>query len=162
MGDGPQHAKRVFIPEAAVAGARSRVEIPTPAARRSPVAADTAIIGASVRTLWPERPRASAVAMRSGLIVGVGDDREIRGLCDARTDVIDGSGLALVPGLIDAHQHPIWGAELTAGVDLGGLGTLEELREALARERERVGPDGWVRGWGLEYGVFPVGEIDGA
>jgi predicted amidohydrolase YtcJ len=123
------------------------------------VSADAAVVGASIRTLWPERPHASAVAIRSGLILAVGDDVEVRDLCDARTEVIDGSGTALVPGLIDAHQHPIWGAELTAGLDLNGLKTLDEVRETLRRERERLGPDEWVRGWGLDYGVFPVGQI---
>ena len=58
--------------------------------------------------------------MRDGVIVAVGD---VRDECDARTEVLDARGNALVPGLVDSHLHPFWGAELARGVDLGGLRT---------------------------------------
>lgn len=121
---------------------------------------DWALTGASIRTLDPARPHASALGVRAGRFVAVGTDAEVRTLCDAATPVIEGRDLAVVPGLIDAHQHPIWGAELTDGVDLGGLSTLEAVRAALAAERRRVGPEEWVRGWNLEYAVFAGRAIE--
>ena len=133
------------------------------------VSADTAVVGASIRTLWSERPHASAVAIRSGLILAVGDDAEVRDLCDARTEVIDGSGTALVPGLIDAHQHPIWGAELTAGLDLNGLKTIDEVRRRCAASASASGrtsgsgAGGWTTGsspWG-QIGVAPLADALG-
>ena len=36
------------------------------------------ILGARIRTLDPDRPWASAVAIRDGVIVAVGDDDEVR------------------------------------------------------------------------------------
>jgi predicted amidohydrolase YtcJ len=116
--------------------------------------ADFAVIGASIRTLDPALPRAAAVAMRDGRIVAVGSDAEVREHCDGTTRVLDGHRMAIVPGLIDAHQHPVWGTELRRGADLAGLGTLEEVLRALERERERVGDDGWVLAFGLDYAVF--------
>ena len=118
-------------------------------------------MGARVRTLDPHRPRATAVAIRAGTIVAVGDDAEVRESCDAKTEVVDARGAAVVPGLVDAHQHPFWGAEASQGADLGGLTTLEEVRRALAAERARRGDGEWVQGFGLDYNVFGGAEMEG-
>jgi predicted amidohydrolase YtcJ len=69
-------------------------------------AAELAILGASIRTLDPARPRASAVAVRDGIVVAVGDDAEVREHTGAATELVDGRGIALVPGLVDSHIHP--------------------------------------------------------
>ncbi len=114
--------------------------------------AELAIISASVRTLDPDRPRATAVAFRDGTIVAVGSDTEVRDACDSATELVDGSGMAVVPGIVDGHIHP-FRPDHVAGADLTRCGTLAELHEALAAERERA-QDGWVRGWGVDYGLF--------
>jgi predicted amidohydrolase YtcJ len=124
-------------------------------------AATLAILGAHIRTLDPHRPMASAVAMRDGVIVEVGDDATVRAACDATTEIIDGRGLAIVPGLTDSHFHPFWGAEATRGADLTRVRTPDELRAALAAEREKVGPDAWIIGWGLVFEVFEETGIRG-
>lgn len=124
-------------------------------------AADLAIVGARIRTLDPANPFATAVAVRDGTIIAVGDDADIRAECDARTELIDGTKLAIVPGLTDSHFHPFWGAEATQGADLTKVKTLDQLRSALAAEQRRVGPDAWVRGWGLVFEVFEETAIRG-
>ena len=124
--------------------------------------ADLAVLGARIRTLDPARPWATAVALRGGTIVAVGDDAEVRDACDATTETIDGRGLALVPGLVDSHQHPLMGADDTVGADLAGLATLDALRSALAAEHARCGAGQWVRGHSLEYATFDGLELDGA
>jgi len=123
--------------------------------------ADLAILGASIRTLDPARPRASAVAVSDGIVVAVGDDAEVREHAGAATELLDGSGIALVPGLVDSHIHPFHGTDGTRGADLGGLRTLDEVRGALADERARCAPGEWVLGWGLSYDAFH-GERIGA
>lgn len=125
-------------------------------------AADGAIVGARIRTLDPERPSASAVAWRDGTIVAVGDDAEVRAVCDARTELVDRAGGALVAGLVDGHFHPIMGVDWThGGVDLMACQTLDQARALLAREHARIDDDGWVVGHGLPYGAFPSGVVDG-
>jgi predicted amidohydrolase YtcJ len=116
--------------------------------------AELAIFGASIRTLDPRRPQAEAVAVRAGTIVAVGSQAEVREHCDARTEILDGHGrLAIVPGLVDAHIHPLH-AEQTRGADLTRCTTLSEVQFELSHERREIGGDGWVVGWGLEYNVF--------
>ena len=123
--------------------------------------ADHAVLGARIRTLDPAQPWASAVAWRDGTIVAVGDDAAVRTACDGRTELIDGSGLALTPGLVDSHQHPLMGADETVGADLAGLGTLDEVRTALAAEYARCAPGQWVTGHSLEYATFDGVELSG-
>ncbi|MHB1572260.1 MAG: amidohydrolase [Solirubrobacteraceae bacterium] len=123
--------------------------------------ADRAILGASILTLDPRQPRASAVAFRDGVIVAVGDAAAVRRECDSRTEVIDGAGMVITPGLVDAHIHPFW-VDVVAGVQLSDCKTLDEVLAALARERDRVGDGAWVRGWGLEYALFKGVPIRGA
>jgi predicted amidohydrolase YtcJ len=71
-----------------------------------------------------------------------------------RTRVIDGAGLAVVPGLTDSHIHPFWGTRLTRGVDLRSAHSLEEIRERLRQERERCGPGGWLLAHSAHYEPF--------
>ena len=123
--------------------------------------ADLAILGASIRTLDPARPHASAVAVRDGIVVAVGDDDEVRAHAGAATELVDGSGIALVPGLVDSHVHPFHGTDGSRGAALAGLQTLDEVRGALAAERARCAPGEWVLGWGLSYNAFH-GERIGA
>lgn len=103
-----------------------------------------AIVGADVLTLDPARPRASAVAVAAdGTIAAVGDDAEIRARCGARTELVDGAGLTVTPGLVDGHVHPVWGAKLARGVELRDVHDVAGLRDALLAERARLGPQRW-------------------
>jgi len=108
--------------------------------------ADGAILGAAVRTMDDERPTATALAWRDGALVAVGDDEDVRPFVGAGTQVIDGRGLAVMPGLVDSHIHPFHGTLQTRGVDLRSAATLDEVRDRLAAERRRCGPDTWVLG----------------
>jgi len=131
-------------------------------ARLGRIAADLAILGARVRTLDPARPVASALAVREGRLVAVGDEGEVREHLDARTERIDGAGLTVVPGLVDAHIHPFHGTDGTRGVSLAGLRRLDDVRAALARERRRCNPGEWVLGYGLAYDAFAGQELAAA
>ena len=121
--------------------------------------ATLALLGAEVRTLDPRRPRATAVAVGGDRILAVGDDAEIRALCGARTEVLDLAGAAVVPGLVDAHMHPLWAADLTEGADCTRVTSLPELAAAL--RAERTGSEAVVRGWGVDYAVFAGAALDG-
>jgi predicted amidohydrolase YtcJ len=121
----------------------------------SPSPITLAIVGADVLTLDPSRPRASAVAIdASGHIAAIGDDAEVRARCSPATELIEGAGLTVLPGLVDAHVHPVWGATLARGVELRDVHDVAGLREALQAERARLGPQALVRGWALDYAVL--------
>ncbi len=93
-------------------------------------AADLVIVGARVRTLDPSTPSASALATRGGKIIAVGDRHAIAEFRGPHTEVLDGNGRVVVPGLVDAHAHPLWGARATRDADLSGA---RDLADALRR-----------------------------
>jgi predicted amidohydrolase YtcJ len=118
---------------------------------------DLILTGAKVRTLDPARPYATAVAVRDGVIVAVGDEADVREWRGAGTEVVPLEGAHLVPGLVDAHSHPVWGLDLATGADLSGVRDLAGLRAALAGA-ERV--EGWVLGFGLDHNAFEGRPVD--
>ena len=126
-----------------------------------PAQPDLIIQGARIRTLDHDLPACSAVAVKDGYIVASGDDDTIRAMRGPGTTVIDGRGIAFVPGLTDSHIHPLMGTIRTQGADLFDATSLDDIQERLVRERERVGPDTWVQGWGLHYEPFEEVGIRG-
>jgi predicted amidohydrolase YtcJ len=117
-------------------------------------AADLLIIGARVRTLDPDRPSASAIAITDGTIVAVGLDAELRELAGGGTEVIDLKGAAAVPGLTDSHTHALPSRIPLRGVDLMDARTLDDIRARVAAERAGCEPGAWIFGWGLDYNAF--------
>lgn len=101
------------------------------------------------------RAPASAMLITAGCITAIGSDAEISELASRQgIPVRDLRGATITPGLFDSHTHPNWAAEVTAGVNLGGLGTIEALRTALAAEHAKLPEGAWLRGWNLEYEPF--------
>jgi predicted amidohydrolase YtcJ len=121
---------------------------------------DLIVWGAQIRTLDPNLPFCSAIAVKDGRILATGDDDSLRAMCGAGTTVIDGRGIAFVPGLTDSHIHPLWGTRATQGADLFDARSVAEIRARLAGERERTASD-WLLGSGLHYEPFEETGIRG-
>ncbi|WP_416443593.1 amidohydrolase [Leucobacter sp. HNU] len=116
---------------------------------------DLALIGARLRTNTDADAEATAILVRDGRIALIGDDAAVRAEAEtAGIEVRELAGAVITPGLFDSHTHPHWAAEVTAGVDLGGLETIDALREAIAAEHARLPEGAWLRGWNLEYEAF--------
>lgn len=73
-------------------------------------AADLVLFNGRVFTAEANQPRAQAVAVEDGKILGVGSDAEVLALADERTKRVDLAGKVLMPGMIDTHSHPVMGA----------------------------------------------------
>ncbi len=120
-------------------------------------AADLVLTAARVHTLDPAGPRAEAVAVKDGTIVAVGDRTDTAGWTGPGTETVDLGGATLTPGLVDAHSHPVWGLEMSAGTDLTAVTDLAGLRAAL----HAAAPEGgWLLGWGLDHNAFGDQPLD--
>ncbi len=134
----------------------------------TPEHSGVAFVGAHLRTntdldQLPEAAQPTALLVRDGRIVKLGSDDEIReAAAAAGVQVRDLEGATITPGLFDSHTHPNWAAEVTAGVNLGGLDSIERIREALAAEHARLPEGAWLRGWNLEYEPFELSGMRGA
>jgi predicted amidohydrolase YtcJ len=127
--------------------------------------ADVVFVGQIV-TLDSSRPRGTALAVKGGRILAVGEVSSLEPFVGPRTEKIDLPGVA-VPGLADAHAHASGFGDQLATMDLRGL----ERGQIVARVKELAGrtPEGeWILGGGWDEGHFrPVAfptaaELDAA
>ena len=97
-----------------------------------PGAPDVIYYNGRIATLDPARPAASAVAVKDGKFEAVGASDDIRALAASGTRSIDLKGRFVVPGLIDAHTHPMETLMMKEGwVDARFPGT-PSVKQALA------------------------------
>jgi predicted amidohydrolase YtcJ len=68
---------------------------------------DVIFINGKIVTVDKAGSIVSAVAVKDGKIMAVGKDADIRKLAGSSTKIIDLGGKTVVPGLIDAHTHPV-------------------------------------------------------
>ena len=73
--------------------------------------ADTVFMGGPIYTLDKTNRVVEALAIKNGAIIGVGSKQELTKLIDSNTSVVDLDGKTLMPGLVDAHMHPMAGGE---------------------------------------------------
>jgi len=107
---------------------------------------DMILHGGKFTTLDRARPTATAVAIRNGRFIRVGDDREVLALAGPGTKIIDLRGRSALPGLCDNHTHVIRGG-LNFNLELRWDG-VRSLADAMAMLKQQVAvtpPPQWVR-----------------
>jgi predicted amidohydrolase YtcJ len=117
---------------------------------------DSILTGGVVWTFDPERPEATAVAIRGGRIAAVGDDDAILALARRETRRVDLGGAFVLPGLVDAHGHVRCLGERLSGLDLRGLASPEAIADRV-RARVAAGPaaGAWISGGGWDQNLWP-------
>jgi predicted amidohydrolase YtcJ len=117
--------------------------------------ADLILFGGRIYTMDQAVPLASALAVRGGRIIAVGDHDAVRDLGGPETEHINLKGRIALPGFTDAHLHLLeYGLSLT-GVQLDGLDSSAKVVSAVA-ERARHTPAGeWIRGYGWNRNLWP-------
>ena len=108
----------------------------------------------------PGNGPSDALAVAGGRIAGVGRYADLAALAGPDTEVIDCGGRAIVPGLDDAHCHPLAAARAAASVDCRPAATpdvaavLNALRAAAATTPDHA----WVRGYGYDDSSIGLGR----
>ena len=99
-----------------------------------------------ITTLDRARPLASAVAVKDGRFVAVGDDAEVMALAGASTRRIDLKGRGVLPGLFDNHTHVVRGG-LNYNMELrwDGVRSLADAMAMLKRQVAITPAPQWVR-----------------
>lgn len=117
---------------------------------KSFVGADLIVYNAKINTQSLSQPQATALAIKGGRIYAVGNDTEILGFKDSNTKLIDADGKRLIPGLEDAHIHPLNERNYTYKVRWDGVPTLKRALEMLSEQAQRTPEGQWVKvtgGW---------------
>jgi len=110
--------------------------------------------GVPVYTLWDKLPRAEALAVKDGVICGVGSRREmIAQFPGAKRMALEGG--ALVPAFNDAHCHIIsTGMDLTKAY-LRNCRSFPEIQATLQRWNEENKNEGWILGVSYDQNRLP-------
>lgn len=102
-------------------------------------------------------PTASALAIRDGRLVAIGD--EARRLAGSDTTTIDVGGGTVLPGFIDAHTHLVHEGMTLVHADLSTATSREDARDRLIDHADSCDPDDpWIVGVGYDESTWPAGE----
>jgi len=121
--------------------------------------ADLVILGGRVWTgeapLAPSddvRRQPTAVAVRDGRLIDVGDDATMRRYVGADTKLIDARARRIIPGITDSHTHIVSGGFQLARLDLRDARNKTEFVGRVGAAAVGAGPGEWIRGgrWTVE------------
>ena len=117
--------------------------------------ADLVVRGAVIHTAADRPALASAMAVRGGRIVAIGDERAVAKLVGPRTQVLDLHGLTVLPGLVDSHAHLGGLGNLLSEVDVTGTPSYEAVVESVRARAARTPAGVWIRGRGWDQNDWP-------
>jgi predicted amidohydrolase YtcJ len=81
-------------------------------------ASDTILLHGHIYTENPKAPWAEALAITGGRIDAVGSDAEMSRYRQSQTKVVDLQGRTVIPGVIDIHEHVLYGGMAIHGFNL--------------------------------------------
>jgi predicted amidohydrolase YtcJ len=116
-------------------------------------AADLVITGARIYTLNPQNSVVSAIAVKDGKVVAVGDNVDTH--IEPSTRRINAQGATIVPGLIDSHVHMQGLGDSLEILDLRVVKSAEAVAEMVRREAGKRKPGEWIRGRSWDQTLFP-------
>ena len=120
--------------------------------------ADLIVENASILTMDPDTPRASAIAIRGGEIAAIGDRDAVASLKGPGTRVIDAGGNSVLPGFIEAHMHLFGGAAELDHLQLMGVHGMAALTKAV-REYAASRPNQTIlQAQGADYTILSAEE----
>ena len=122
--------------------------------------ADLVFTGGAVYKVDAARSWASAVAIRGGRIVYVGDDAGARAFAGPATRVVALGGRMLLPGFHDSHVHLLGGGVARSTCDLAPASSPADAVARVASFAAAHPADPWVRGHGWELPLFPAANPD--
>ena len=99
----------------------------------------------------PTPGRVTAVAIRAGKIVAVGDDAAMLALKDAHTKTVDLKGAFAMPGFNDAHTHMASAGQQRLSVDLDNVPSLEAMLAKVKAYAATLAPGEWILGGGWDH-----------
>ncbi len=125
--------------------------------------ADLVLDNARIVTEDAVQPHATALAVRDGRVVYIGDHQGAQAFVGAATKVHDAQGHLVLPGLVDAHIHPLAIADVPSCTLDSRAVALNELAGVVQDciRRFQVKPGEWVAvtQWNFGQGNAPVADL---
>ena len=111
--------------------------------------------GLSTGSIDAPSARVSALAVRHGRIVLIGDDSSVLALKGPHTELIDLGGHFAMPGFNDAHTHIADAGRQRLSVDLDGTTSLSDMQSRIAAYVAHAIPGQWILGGGWDHTKWP-------
>ena len=131
------------------------------APEEKPQPADLILRGGTIYTVSASQPHAESVAVIGDKIVFVGSNKDAEPLIGPETSVVELEGRLVLPGLFDAHLHPVRGAlKNLYQCNFPFTATPAEVREAVRLCVEDMPESEWITGGQWDSGFFERFAID--
>lgn len=143
---------------AALGGAGSAAAAPGNRSPRGHGTADMVLFGGNVLTMAGKWAPAEAIAIKDGVVLAVGRAQDLLGTVGAGTEVVNLRGRTVIPGVNDAHFHPLGlgtnQPPLTLDLSRDAVRSIAEIRAVVAEAVRSKRPGEWVRGFGWDQGYL--------
>lgn len=113
------------------------------------------LLHGTLYTLDPRRPRAGAALIRDGRFLRVGSREQCEREAHKDALVVDTGVGCAVPGLVDAHGHPLLHGRMLAEVRLQGAASAQECAARVAAWARTIPEGHWIRGGGWDQNLWP-------
>ncbi len=99
----------------------------------------------------PEAPYATGMIVEDGMILWVGDMKDMPQMEGTKVDL---GGKRVIPGIVDAHMHPTMLAEYSKKISSlpPKINSIAELSAEIAMVHQSQDPNKWIEGWGYDEG----------
>lgn len=118
---------------------------------------DIIYMNGKIFTANPEQPFASAMVIRDGRIHCIGEENEMESMEGERVDL---KGRRMLPGLIDAHMHPLYLANSSKQIPClpPVVESIEDIVTEVRKARKEQDSESWIEGWGYDEGKLADGR----
>lgn len=104
-----------------------------------------------------EQPYASTMIVRDGRIVWIGEQSDLESI---EGDCVDLKGYRVLPGIIDAHLHPLWLANASTQIACTPplVNSIADLIKQIRHLCKSTHIGKWIEGWGYDEGKLSEGR----
>ena len=110
---------------------------------------DLVLMNGKIRSRAHDVTVSEAVAVREGRFIAVGSSAGIQALAGPETRIEDLAGAAVIPGLIDIHNHLLATGQTLGQLRLYGSTSIDDIQSQVAERAAGTPPGNWIvgRGW---------------
>ena len=112
-----------------------------------PIHADSVILNANVITMNPAAPECTAVAVKDGRFLAMGEWEDVTAFISPATETMDAGGKTVLPGFIDAHTHVMSSGIRHVAQEDCDLRSIGEIQEGLKGRAVDTPAGEWVLGF---------------
>jgi predicted amidohydrolase YtcJ len=115
--------------------------------------ADLILRNGQIYTVDRARSLASAVAIRNGSFIAIGDDAAVEACRGTSTQIVDLEGRMAMPGIVDIHTHMLMGGQAEMfDLNFSSAFNVDQICAAVRGWAEKAAPGAWIVGaqWGTD------------